>query len=129
VFVVVDRLTKMTHFVPCHKLPSAEETARLLLQNVVRLHGVPESTVSDRGSQFVGQFWQSLARLVDFRVNLSTAYHPQTDGQTERMNRVLGDVLRTFCDLNPSRWDEALPLAEFAANNAKNRSTGQTLSL
>ncbi|GIM12912.1 hypothetical protein Vretimale_16115, partial [Volvox reticuliferus] len=104
----------------------AEQTARLFFDNVVRLHGIPKSVISDRGPQFGGKFWASLGDLVNVRVNLSTAYHPQTDGQTERMNRTFGDMLRTYAGSNPRAWDTFLSAAEFAMNNAVNRSTGQS---
>ena len=126
VLVLVDRLTKMVHLVPTTTTVTAEQTARAYFDNVVRLHGVPKSVVSDRGPQFGSKFWAALGDLVGTRVNLSTAYHPQTDGQTERMNRTLGDVLRNFAGLHPDTWDTHLAAAEFAMNNAVNRSTGQS---
>ncbi|GIL49127.1 hypothetical protein Vafri_5610, partial [Volvox africanus] len=100
--------------------------ARLFFDNVVRLHGVPKNVVSDRGSQFRSKFWEALCKLVGMRVNLSTAYHPQSDGQTERTNRTLGDMLRNFAGRTPLVWDTFLTAAEFALNNAVNRSTGQS---
>ncbi|GIL67388.1 hypothetical protein Vafri_20737, partial [Volvox africanus] len=101
---------------------TAEQTARLFFDNVVRLHGVPKNVVSDRGSQFRSKFWEALCKLVGMRVNLSTAYHPQSDGQTERTNRTLGDMLRNFAGRTPLVWDTFLTAAEFALNNAVNRS-------
>ena len=83
VLVFVDRLTKMAHFVPTQKTVTSEQTAELFVQNVVRLHGLPHDVVSDRDARFVGKFWQALARMVDLQVNLSSAFHPQSDGQTE----------------------------------------------
>ncbi|GIM07429.1 hypothetical protein Vretimale_11548, partial [Volvox reticuliferus] len=126
VLVMVDRLTKMVHLAPTTTSVTAEQTARLFFDNVVRLHGIPKSVISDRGPQFGGKFWASLGDLVNVRVNLSTAYHPQTDGQTERMNRTFGDMLRTYAGSNPRAWDTFLSAAEFAMNNAVNRSTGQS---
>lgn len=82
--VFVDRLTKMVHLCPCTNKVTAQDTASLFINAVVKLHGVPSDTVSDRGPQFAGSFWQSLAERLGITVNLSTAYHPQTDGQTER---------------------------------------------
>jgi transposase InsO family protein len=126
VLVLVDRLTKMVHLVPTTTSCTAENTARLFFDNVVRLHGVPKNVVSDRGPQFGSKFWGALGTLLGIKVNLSTAYHPQTDGQTERMNRVLGDVLRNFATRNPTLWVTHLSAAEFAMNNAINRSTGRS---
>ncbi|GIL78503.1 hypothetical protein Vretimale_6069 [Volvox reticuliferus] len=126
VLVMVDRLTKMVHLAPTTTSVTAEQTARLFFDNVVRLHGIPKSVISDRGPQFGGKFWASLGDLVNVRVNLSTAYHPQTDGQTERMNRTFGDMRRTYAGSNPRAWDTFLSAAEFAMNNAVNRSTGQS---
>ena len=126
VLVLVDRLTKMVHLAATTTPVTAEQTARLFFDNVVRLHGVPKSVVSDRGPQFGSKFWNALGELVSMRVNLSTAYHPQSDGQTERMNRTLGDMLRNFAGMNPRLWDEHLSAAEFAMNNAVNRSSGQS---
>ncbi|MGQ3348718.1 hypothetical protein, partial [Bosea sp. (in: a-proteobacteria)] len=86
----------MTHFVPCKKAITAEETAELFLQHVVRLHGEPATLISDRGPQFAGHFMHGYLRRLGTQSRLSTAYHPQTDGQTERMNRVLEEMLRSF---------------------------------
>ena len=94
IFVVVDRLTKMAHFIPTKTTATAEDTARLFLDNVFRLHGLPEEIISDRDSKFNGNFWQALFESLGTRLGMSTAFHPQTDGQTERMNRTLEDMLR-----------------------------------
>ena len=89
IFVVVDRLTKMAHFIPCHKTVTGEETTRLFVDNIYRLHGLPNDIISDRGTQFTSKFWQSLFKILGVEIKLSSAYHPQTDGQTERVNQVL----------------------------------------
>jgi hypothetical protein len=107
-------------------LPSAPETADILLAHVVRHHGMPADVVSDRGSQFISVFWQAMCKLVGMESKTSTAYHPQSDGQTERANRVVIDTLRSYCDEVQSAWDTHLPLVEFAMNNAVNASTGMT---
>jgi transposase InsO family protein len=126
VLVLVDRLTKMVHLAPTTTTCTAAQTARLFFDNVVRLHGVPKNLVSDRGPQFVSKFWAALGELLDMRLKLSSAYHPQTDGQTERVNRTLGETLRNFAGRNPTAWDTYLTAAEFAINNAVNRSTGRS---
>lgn len=124
--VFVDRLTKMTHLVPTTKSVTSAETAFLLFNNVVKLHGEPETLVTDRGSVFSGQFLPHYARLLGTQTRLTTAYHPQTDGQTERMNRVLEDMLRAFISPMMDDWDELLPACEFAINNAYNASVRNT---
>ncbi|GLI58505.1 hypothetical protein VaNZ11_000240, partial [Volvox africanus] len=126
VFIMVDRLTKMVHLAPCTSSCTAEQTARLFFDNVVRLHGVPKNVISDRSGQFASKFWEALCKLVGMRINLSMAYHPQTDGQTERTNRTLGDMLRNYAGRTPLVWDTYLTAAEFALNNAVNRSTGKS---
>jgi hypothetical protein len=116
----------MAHFAACKKAISAEQTAQLFLTNVVRLHGEPAELISDRGPQFAGDFLPAYLHALGTTSRLSTAYHPQTDGQTERMNRVLEEMLRSFVSPSAANWDKLLPLAEFAVNNAVNRSTGSS---
>jgi hypothetical protein len=89
IFVVVDRLTKMAHFIPCTKTITGEETTKLFLDNIYRIHGLPNDIVSDMETQFTSNFWISLFQLLGVKINLSTAYHLQTDGQTERVNQIL----------------------------------------
>jgi len=116
--VFVDRFTKMTHLVPCNKTADAPEFAKMFLDSVVRLHGLPDSLVSDRGSIFTSHFWKSLASLLGVQGRLSTSFHPQTDGQTERMNQTVEQYLRIYCNYQQDNWCDNLPLAEFAYNNA-----------
>ncbi len=89
VFVVVDHLTKMANFVPCNKTITGKETTRLFLENVYKYHGLPDDIISDHGTQFTSKFWQSLFKILQMKINLSSAYHPQTDGQIEQVNQVL----------------------------------------
>jgi hypothetical protein len=124
--VFVDRLTKMVHFVPTKVTVTAEDTAFLLFNNVVKLHGEPETLITDRQSVFAGNFLPHYARVLGTQTRLTTAYHPQTDGQTERLNRVLEDMLRAFISPLGDNWDELLPASEFAVNNAYNSSVGNT---
>jgi hypothetical protein len=126
IFVLVDRLTKMAHFVPCKKTSSSEDTARLFLDNVYRYHGLPDDIVSDRGTQFVSKFWKSLFEILKVDIKLSSAFHPQTDGQTERVNQVLEQYLRCTINYQQDDWTEYLPFAEFAYNNTLHASTQQT---
>lgn len=124
--VFVDRLSKMTHLVAMNGTDSAEDVARHFVTNVFRLHGLPESIVSDRDSRFTSAFWRECFRLLGTKLRMSTAFHPQTDGQTERMNRVVEEAVRHYIAPDQSDWDQHLPLIEFAINNSKQASTGCT---
>ena len=124
ILVVVCRLTKMRHFVPCRDTTSAEQLAELFLRHVHRLHGLPRSIVSDRGPQFVSRLWSTLCSRLGIAVKLSTPYHPQTDGQTERANGVLEQYLRAYVNYLQDDWEEMLHLAEFAMNNQASETTG-----
>jgi transposase InsO family protein len=84
--VVVDQLTKMAHYMPCNKTITSEETTRLFMDNIYKYHGLPDDIISDRASQFTSKFWQSLFKILKVKIKLSSAYHPQADGQTERVN-------------------------------------------
>lgn len=126
ILVVVDRLTKAAHFIPCTGLPSAKDTADLVVQNVFRFHGVPDEVISDRGVQFTSKFWRSFCTSLEIDINLSTAFHPQSNGQTERTNQTLEQYLRCYiCHLQDD-WVDLLPVAEFSYNNSQNASTKQT---
>jgi transposase InsO family protein len=124
ILVVVDRFTKMAHYVPCRKEIQAEGLADALLREVVRLHGVPKSIVSDRGPILTSKFWSSFCYYLGIRRGLSTAYHPQTDGQTERQNQTLEQYLRIYCNYEQDDWARLLSLAEFAYNDSEHAVTG-----
>ncbi|KAG0160466.1 hypothetical protein PDIDSM_7995 [Penicillium digitatum] len=123
ILVVVDRLTKMKHFIHCKGTCNAEEVARLYTRHVWKLHGLPNTVVSDRGPQFVAQFWKHLTKRLRITNLLSTAYHPETDGQTERANAVLEQYLRAYVSYLQDDWSEWLLLAEFTANSHYSEST------
>ena len=127
ILVFVDRLTKMTHLCKCTTNVDSLGTAQLFVEHVWKYHGTPEHIVSDRGSTFVGKFMTEVIRLIGAKHNRSTAFHPQTDGQTERVNRVLEDMLRHYVgETDHTEWDICLPTAEFAINNAFHESIGTT---
>jgi len=123
VLVVCDRLSKMTHFVATTEGTSAEGLARLFQDNVWKLHRLPESVVSDRGPQFVAELTKELNRMLGIKTKLSTTFHPQTDGQTERMNHELEQYLRFFIEYRQKDWLEWLAAAEFAINNKVHMAT------
>ena len=124
VTVFVDKLTKMIHLAAVKKASSATDLASVFFNHVYRHHGLPKVIVSDRDSRFTGHFWQHLFKLCGTRLALSTAYHPQTDGQTERANRTLVEALRTYVNAAGTNWDRQLTAIEFAYNNSVNASTG-----
>jgi hypothetical protein len=113
----------MRHLIPCKGTCNAEDTARLYLRHVWKLHGLPRTIVSDRGPQFTALFWKHLTRLLRITSLLSTAYHPETDGQTERANAVAEQYLRAYVSYLQDDWSEWLPLAEFAANTTFSEAT------
>jgi len=123
ILVVCDRLSKMTHFVATTEGTSAEGLARLFWDNVWKLHGLPESVVSDRGPQFAAELTKELNRMLGIKTKLLTAFHPQTDGQTERMNQELEQYLRFFIEHRQKDWPEWLAMAEFAVNNKVHTAT------
>lgn len=124
ILTVVDSLTKQAHFVPCLKTDSASDVAVLFRREIWRHHGLPKIMISDRDSRFVSDFWTALNRLLNITGRTSTAFHPQTDGQTERANRTIEQILRFYCSQQQDKWGEFLDLAEFAYNNAQHSTTG-----
>jgi hypothetical protein len=118
VWVVVDRLTKVAHFVPVKTRYATEKLAELYVEHILRLHGAPKSIVFDRGPQFVAKFWKSSHNLLGTTLSYSTAFHPQTDGQTERVNQVVEDMLRACALTCGTDWESSLPFAEFSYNNS-----------
>lgn len=115
---VVDRLTKRAHFIPTVKTATAVDVAQLLLLHVVKYHGMPHSIVSDRDVRFNNSIWRTLTERLGISLKMSTSHNPQTDGQTERLNRVVKQMLQAICQNHPQDWDSCLPAAEFGYNNS-----------
>ena len=122
-------ISKMDHFIPCHKVDDACFIANLFFKEVVRLHGLPRSIVSNRDSKFLSHFWRTLRGQLGIKVLFSTACHPQIDGQTEVVNRTLGQMLRCLISENPRVWENLLPHIEFAYNRVVNSTTSHYSSL
>ena len=118
IWVIVDRLTKSAHFLPINFEDSLEKLAQLYVDEIVRLHGVPVSIVSDRDPRFTSRFWPSLQAALGTRLHFSTAFHPQTDGQSERTIQTLEDMLRACVMEFKGSWDTHLALMEFAYKNS-----------
>ncbi|KAJ9557269.1 hypothetical protein OSB04_011883 [Centaurea solstitialis] len=123
IFVVVDRFSKMAHFIACKKTDDAKHVAGLFFKEIVRLHDIPKTIVSDRDVKFLSYFWKTLWGKLGTKLLFSTSTHPQTDGQTEVTNRTLGVLLRAIIKQNLKSWEECLPIAEFAYNRTLHTST------
>ena len=124
VLTVVDRFSKMARFVALPKLPSAKETAEVMMSQVFRVHGFPKDIVSDRGPQFVSKFWREFCRLIGATASLTSGYHPEANGQTERLNQQLETGLRCVVHQNPSTWSKHLVWVEYAHNSLPTSATG-----
>jgi hypothetical protein len=123
----MDRLTKVAHFILVKTTYKVSQLAELYMARIMSLHGVPKKIVSDRGSQFPPRFWKSFHENMDTKLNFSTAYHPQTDGQTKGTNQVLEDMLRACALQHGSSWEKSLPYAEFSYNNSYQTSLKMSL--
>ena len=118
IWVIIDRLTKSAHFLPIKETDEMDTLAQLYFKEIVIRHGVPISIISDRDSRFTSRFWESLQKSLGTRLDMSTAYHPQTDGQSERTIQTLEDMLRACVIDFGKGWDKHLPLVEFSYNNS-----------
>ncbi|KAF7762598.1 hypothetical protein Agabi119p4_9191 [Agaricus bisporus var. burnettii] len=126
IIVIVDRFSKMIHLVPTTTSLTSTDLAEIYKEEVWRHHGIPKRIISDRGPQFASKFMESLCNALNVKRNLSTAYHPQTDGQTERMNQEIETYLRAFINYRQDDWTRWLPMAEFHYNDKTHATTGQT---
>jgi hypothetical protein len=124
IFVVIDRFSKMVHFIACKKTTDAVNVAQLYFRQVYQLYGLPLSIVFDHNMRFLSHFWRCLWQLSHTKLDFRSAYHPQTDGQTEVVNRSLGALLRSLVGENLKSWDQQLYQAEFTFNQSINQSTG-----
>ena len=117
--VVVDRFTKMAHFIGLEMNATASDVADTFLKEVWKLHGLPSEIISDMDTKSSGEFWESLCKALGMKRKMSMAYHPETDGQTERSNQVLEGYLHNFVNYDQNDWYQLLPLAEYANNNSQ----------
>ena len=125
VITVVDSVLKRAHFIPMHTTVTVEGAARLFLHQVWKLHGLPKCVISDHRPQFVARFTRELYRLLGIKLASSTAWHSQTDGQTEHVNQELDQYLRLFVNERQDDWYDLLPMAEFQHNNHIHSATQQ----
>lgn len=123
IMVVVDKLSKAAHFIPIQSTYKAMKIAHIFMQNVFKLHGLLKIIISDRDVKFTSTFWRAFFTELGTQLNFSTAYHPQTDSQRERVNQVVEDMLRACVMQKPTQWEEYLHLVEFAYNNGYHTST------
>jgi hypothetical protein len=126
IWVIVDRLSKVAHFIPVKTTYKGSKLTELYIARIVCLHGVPKKVVSDRGTQFTSKFWEKLHESMDTKLNFSLAYHPQTDGKTERVNKILEDMLRAYAQKDNQSWDKCLSYAKFSYNNNDQESIKMT---
>jgi transposase InsO family protein len=124
IWVIVDRLTKSVHFLPVKSTYKTSQYAELFISEIVKLHGVPVSIVSDRDPIFTSHFWKAFQRALGTHLKMSTYYHPQTDGQSERTIQTLEDMLCAYVLEDGGSWNNHLPLIEFSYNNSYHSSIG-----
>jgi len=117
ILVVIDQLTKMSHLIPCSKDQNVQQFANLFMKEIVRLHRLPHDIITARGTLYTSDLWKETTRKLVVEQRLSTAFHPQKDGQTERINAILEQYLRAYINYQQDNWCGYLPFAEFAYNN------------
>ncbi len=126
ILTVIDRFSKACRLIPLTKLPTAFETAEALLEQVFRFYGLPEDIVSDRGPQFTSIVWSAFCHQININISLTSGYHPESNGQVERLNQELTRFLRSYCHNNQNDWSRYLLWAEYAQNSLHKTSTGLT---
>ena len=126
ILVMVDRLTKYSHYIPCNKSLSADQLAHLVLDRLVRYNGIPKNFITDRDKLFTSNYWKTLVAGLGIKHRMSTAYHPQTDGQIERMNQTLEVYLRSYLNFAQDNWVQLLPMAQLSLNNLPSATTKKT---
>ena len=126
ILVIVDKLTKRAHFILVRDTYDVTDVARVFVSEVIHLHGIPKKIISDRDSRFTSRFWTSLQSTLGTQLKLSTTYHAKIDGQTERINQVMEDMLRMYVMDNQTHWEKYLNLVEFAYNNSFHNSIGMS---
>jgi len=126
IMVVVDRFSKMAHFIPTKDEATAQETGRLFFSHIFKHHGLPKNIVSDRDPKFTSKFWRALWKQMGSKLKMSISFHPQTDGQTERVHLVLQQFLRNYVAANQQDWVDHLELAKFCYNNSEHSVIGST---
>ncbi|CAN4084849.1 unnamed protein product [Withania somnifera] len=126
IFVIVDRFSKMAHFIPWNKCDDASHVASLFFENVLMFHGIPQSIVSDRDSKFLSHFWRAMWARIGTKLMFSTSCHPQTNGQIEVVNKTLRFIHRVMVKGKMSSWEEYLPLVEFYYNRVVHSTIGMT---
>jgi transposase InsO family protein len=127
IWVIVDHLTKSAHFIPISTTYRVRQYVKLYISHIVRYHGILKTIISDRGSIFVAHFWEQLHKCLGTHLIQSSAYHPQTDGQMERVNQIIEDMLRACVLSDGPKWDKHLSLAEFSYNNSYQESIKMSL--
>ena len=126
IFVVIDKLSKAAHFVPMKSTYKVVNIADIFLKEIFRLHGITKAIILDRDVKFIRKFWRYLFSGLETQLNFNTAYHPQTDGKTERVNQIVEDMLRMYVMNNPTKWEDYLHLVEFAYNTGYQASTNMS---
>jgi hypothetical protein len=126
IMVVVDRFSKMAHFIPTKESATAQETGRLFFTHVFKHHGFPKDIVSNRDSKFTSKFWRTLWKRMGLELKMSTSFLHQMDGQTERVNSVIQQFLRNYATADQQDWVDHLELAEFCYNNSEHLATRVT---
>ena len=126
IFVVVEKLTKATHFIMVKSTHKTDDISKIFMKEIFKFHGLPKAIVSDRDVKVTSNFWKGLFGDLGTKLNFTMAYHPQTNGQTERVNQVLEDMIHMYVMDKPTKWEDYLHLVEFSYNNGQQASLGMS---